>query len=79
MTRPLHTISGHGLTAHFTDMGAILHDLRLDGHAPPLVLGLQDLDHYPEHSNYMGATAGRMANRLGDARGWTGRATVQSR
>ncbi|MCK0167974.1 galactose mutarotase [Jannaschia sp. S6380] len=68
MSRPSFAISGHGLTARFTDMGAILHDLRLDGVDHPLVLGLADLDHYPEHSNYMGATAGRFANRIGDAR-----------
>ncbi|MGB3407106.1 MAG: aldose epimerase family protein [Jannaschia sp.] len=66
--RPSYTIAGHGLTATFTDLGAILADLRLDGHAPPLVLGLADLDHYPEHSNYMGATAGRFANRIGHGR-----------
>ncbi|WP_371156509.1 aldose epimerase family protein [Jannaschia sp. 2305UL9-9] len=64
--RPTYTIQGHGLTATFTDMGAILHDLRLDGHDAPLVLGLADLDHYPQHSNYMGATAGRYANRIGE-------------
>jgi aldose 1-epimerase len=68
MTRPSYTIAGHGLRAVFTDLGAVLHDLRLDGHAPPLVLGLADLDHYPDFSNYMGATAGRYANRIGEAR-----------
>ena len=68
MPRPSWTIKGHGLTATFTDLGAVLHDLRLDGHDAPLVLGLDDLDHYPEHSNYMGATAGRCANRIGEAR-----------
>ncbi|TFL19941.1 aldose epimerase family protein [Jannaschia formosa] len=67
-TRPTYTISGHGLTATFIGLGAVLHDLRLDGHAPPLVLGLADTAHYPEHSNYMGATAGRYANRIGGAR-----------
>ncbi|UWQ18808.1 aldose epimerase family protein [Jannaschia sp. M317] len=66
--RPSFTIAGHGLTATFTDLGAVLHDLRLDGHAPPLVLGLADLDHYPQHSNYMGATAGRYANRIANGR-----------
>ncbi|MBM2574965.1 galactose mutarotase [Jannaschia sp. Os4] len=49
-------------------MGAILRDLRLAGHEAPLVLGLADDAHYPEHSNYMGATAGRVANRIGGAR-----------
>lgn len=66
--RPSYEIAGHGLTATFTDLGAVLHDLRLDGLAHPLVLGLADLDHYPEFSNHMGATAGRFANRIGHAR-----------
>jgi aldose 1-epimerase len=68
MARPSWTIAGHGLTARFTDLGAVLCDLRLDGYDAPLVLGLADLDHYPAFSNYMGATAGRCANRIGDAR-----------
>ena len=64
-----HIITGHGLTATFTEWGAVLVDLRLDGHDAPLVLGLADLDDYAAgHSNYMGATAGRFANRIGDAR-----------
>lgn len=66
--RPSFTIAGHGLTATFTDLGAVLCDLRLDGVPHPLVLGLADRDHYPEYSNYMGATAGRFANRIGHAR-----------
>jgi len=66
--RTRHTISGHGLTATFLGFGAILQDLRLDGHDGPLVLGLSDPAHYPGHSNYMGATAGRCANRIGGAR-----------
>ncbi|UWQ22641.1 aldose epimerase family protein [Jannaschia sp. W003] len=63
-----HTISGHGLTARFLEMGAILRDLRLEGHDAPLVLGLEDAAHYPEYSQFMGATAGRCANRIGGAR-----------
>ena len=66
--RPAYTIAGGGLTATFTDLGAVLCDLRLDGVAHPLVLGLADRDHYPEFSNYMGATAGRFANRIDGAR-----------
>jgi aldose 1-epimerase len=65
--RPTWTIADHGLTATFTDLGAVLHDLRLDGHDGPLVLGLADLDEYPARSNYMGATAGRCLNRIGGA------------
>lgn len=64
-----YTIAGHGLTATFTEWGAVLVDLRLDGIAHPLVLGLADLEDYRAgHSNYMGATAGRFANRIGQAR-----------
>jgi len=64
-----YTIAGHGLTATFTEWGAALVDLRLDGVDHPLVLGLDDLaDYAAGHSNYMGATAGRFANRIGDAR-----------
>lgn len=64
-----YIITGNGLTATFTEWGAALVDLRLDGVDHPLVLGLADLaDYAAGHSNYMGATAGRFANRVGDAR-----------
>ena len=66
--RPPWTIEGHGLRATFTDLGAVLRELRMDGHDAPLQLGLADLDLYPDRSNYMGATAGRVANRVGGAR-----------
>ncbi len=69
MTLNRHVIAGHGLTATFTEWGAALVDLRLDGVAHPLVLGLADLEDYARGlSNYMGATAGRFANRIGNAR-----------
>jgi aldose 1-epimerase len=61
-------ISGDGLTARFLPVGATLRDLRLDGVDHPLVLGLAADGDYPAHSNYMGATAGRVANRIGGAR-----------
>ncbi|WP_281826050.1 aldose epimerase family protein [Jannaschia rubra] len=64
-----HVIAGHGLTATFTEWGAALVDLRLDGHAPPLVLGLDRLaDYAAGKSSYMGATVGRVANRIRGAR-----------
>ena len=66
--RPTWTIAAHGLTATFTDLGAVLRELRLDGHDAPLQLGMADPDDYPDRSNYMGATAGRLANRIGGAR-----------
>ncbi|MEL6585915.1 MAG: aldose epimerase family protein [Pseudomonadota bacterium] len=69
MTLKDWTITGHGLTARFTNWGASLVDLRLEGHRPPLVLGLQSLaDYKAGHASYMGATAGRFANRIGQGR-----------
>lgn len=61
------TIRGGGLTANILTYGSVLQDLRLDGHAPSLVLGFNDLGSYLEHSRYFGATAGRCANRIGGA------------
>ncbi len=62
------TLQGGGLTARFLTWGAVLQDLRLNGHAPPLVLGLESLDHYLAHSRHFGATVGRCANRIRDGR-----------
>ena len=61
-----YRLRGGGLTAHFLTYGAVLQDLRLDGHSGPLVLGFEAFDHYPAHSRYFGATAGRYANRIRD-------------
>lgn len=65
---PVHRvgISGGGLTANLLTYGAVLQDLRLDGHRPPLVLGFETFEDYPAHSRYFGATAGRCANRIRD-------------
>jgi aldose 1-epimerase len=57
-------ISGGGLTARVITRGAAVQDLRLEGHAPPLVLGFDRLEHYERHSPYFGAIAGRYANRI---------------
>ena len=67
---PVHrfTISGGGLTAHIMNWGAVLQDLRLAGHDAPLVLGFDHFDDYPVHSPYMGAIAGRYANRIAGGR-----------
>ena len=59
------TLSAHGLSAKMMPWGAVLMDLRLEGHEAPLVLGFDDPALYPEHSRYFGATAGRVANRIG--------------
>ncbi len=48
--------------------GAVLQDLRLTGHDAPLVLGFDRFDYYPAHSPYMGAIAGRYANRIANGR-----------
>ena len=57
-------IAGGGLTASVLTYGAVLQDLRLQGHAPALVLGFGDMPSYLAHSPYFGATAGRCANRI---------------
>lgn len=60
------TIGGGGLTASVITRGAAIQDLRLDGHAAPLVLGFEAVEHYEHGSPFFGATAGRFANRIGD-------------
>ena len=62
------TIAGGGLTAHVLTWGAVIQDLRLEGHDAPLVLGFEDLASYLEHSPYFGATPGRCANRIAGGR-----------
>lgn len=61
-------IAGGGLTANILSWGAILQDLRLDGHDAPLTLGFERFDDYLKHINYFGAVAGRHANRIRDGR-----------
>ena len=61
-------IKGGGLTASILTWGAIIQDLRLDGHAAPLVLGFETFQDYLEHSPYFGATPGRNSNRIGGGR-----------
>ena len=61
-------ISGGGLTARIVSQGAAIQDLRLDGHDAPLVLGFADPDAYRENEPYLGAIAGRYANRIRNGR-----------
>ncbi len=61
-------IAGGGLTAHVLSWGAVIQDLRLAGHAPPLTLGFDNFDDYLHHSSYFGATPGRCANRIAGGR-----------
>lgn len=58
-------ISGGGLTANVITWGAVIQDLRLEGHDAPLVLGFDSFESYPKYSSYFGATPGRVANRIG--------------
>lgn len=64
--RPVHsvTITNGILTAEFLTWGAVLRDLRFAGFDHPLVLGLNSLDDYLEHSPNFGSTVGRVANRI---------------
>ena len=62
------TLTGGGLTLKLISWGAVVQDLRLAGHGRPLVLGFEEFAHYPAHSPYFGATAGRYANRIRDGR-----------
>ena len=61
------TISKGGLTAKVITWGAVIQDLRLEGHQPPLVLGFDKFEDY-KYSSYFGATPGRNANRIGNGR-----------
>lgn len=61
------TLQGGGLTAQVLDLGAIVHDLRLEGVAHPLVLGAPDPAAYLGPARYFGAIVGRFANRIGGA------------
>lgn len=62
------TLKSAGLTAKVLNWGAVIRDLRLEGHAPALVLGLNSLDDYVAGSAHMGAIAGRCANRIAGGR-----------
>jgi aldose 1-epimerase len=57
-------ISGGGLKATILSYGSLLHDLRLKGHAAPLVLGYGDIKDYFPPSPYLGANCGRSINRI---------------
>lgn len=62
------TLRGGGLTAQVLTYGAILRELRLDGHPHPLTLGFDSLSPYIDHPGYFGATVGRCANRIAQGR-----------
>lgn len=62
------SLTGGGLTAHVLSWGAVIQDLRLEGHGQPLVLGFDNMPDYLAHSPYFGATPGRNANRIAKGR-----------
>ncbi|QQM31023.1 galactose mutarotase [Martelella lutilitoris] len=62
------TITGGGLTAKIINWGAVVQDLRLEGHDHALVLGFDSFEPYPDHSPYFGATPGRSSNRIANGR-----------
>lgn len=57
-------LTGGGLTARVLSWGAVIQELRLKGHAAPLVLGFPDFADYPEHSPFFGSVPGRNVNRV---------------
>lgn len=62
------TLTGGGLTLNLLSWGIVVQDLRLAGHEPPLVLGYPDFEPYRDNNFYLGTTAGRYANRIGQGR-----------
>jgi aldose 1-epimerase len=60
-----------GLTAKITNYGAILTELHVpdrNGAFEDVALGCDDVKHYRKADSYFGATVGRVANRIRDAR-----------
>jgi aldose 1-epimerase len=68
----LYTLtSAKGLRARITNYGAILVSLEVPdrhGKLDDITLGFEALDKYIEQTTYFGATVGRYANRIGNAR-----------
>ena len=66
----LYTITGGGLTAVVSDLGATLVKLFVpdrEGNLADVVLGYDTPDAYVKGSEFLGATVGRNSNRLKDA------------
>lgn len=66
-----------GLSATILTWGAVLQDLRLAGHRPPLVLGFPKFKHYPRYSPFFGAIVGRFANRINEGKAIIGGKSYQ--
>lgn len=61
-------LAGGGLRASVLTWGAVVQELRLDGHDRPLTFGFERLDDYVAHSVFYGAMVGRYANRIAHGR-----------
>lgn len=67
----LYTIQSGNITAMVTDFGATLVRLYVpakDGAVTDVVLGYDDVNSYATRGGHLGATVGRNANRIGNAR-----------
>jgi aldose 1-epimerase len=62
------TLTAGALSANILSWGAVVQDLRLQGHDAPLVLGFERFDAYVADNAYIGAVVGRYANRIRDGR-----------
>src|SRR6188472_2859463 len=67
----IYTLSNGRVTAKVMDYGTILTELWVpdrDGKATNVVMGFDNLDQYVKGHPFFGAVAGRVANRIGDAK-----------
>lgn len=64
--RPVETvtIAGSDLSAEIVTIGASLRSLQLEGVPFSLVLGYPNIESYRENTQFLGAIAGRFANRI---------------
>ncbi|WP_410502410.1 aldose epimerase family protein [Exiguobacterium acetylicum] len=66
-----HTLRQDGIEVTLWNYGGIIQDIRTtdrDGHLESVVLGLETVKDYQQHSPYFGAIVGRVAGRIGQAR-----------
>ncbi|MBK8084732.1 MAG: galactose mutarotase [Devosia sp.] len=65
-----HLVSDTGVEVDLINWGVVVRDWRVPvaGGMRPVVLGFDGFDAYPAVSPYFGALAGRVANRIGNAR-----------
>lgn len=66
-----HTLTQPGIEVEIWNYGGIINDIRVadrDGVMESVVLGLETVQEYQNHSPYFGAIVGRVAGRIGQAR-----------